>query len=139
MGSAVATMYYVGMDAMRLPATCLWNAGLVALSVVIAIVGSLVALWLAFHFRSETKLAPLKLASAAVMGLAVASMHYTGMAAASFVPARLSEDVSHAVSISSLGLTGIILVTFMVLALALVTSMVNRPFSAQSMELHSSA
>jgi PAS domain S-box-containing protein len=42
------------------------------------------------------------------------------------------------VSISELGLTGIIGVTFMVLALAIVTSMVNRMFSAQALELQAS-
>src|SRR6185369_8267821 len=136
MGGAIAAMHYIGMAAMRLPAMCLWSYPLVALSVVIAVVVSLAALWLTFHFRSEEKdFAPLKLASAVVMGVAVAAMHYTGMAAVSYVPARLSEDVSHAVSITSLGLTGIVSVTFMVLGLTLVTSMVDRRFSSQSKEL----
>jgi two-component system sensor histidine kinase/response regulator len=132
-------MHYIGMAAMRLPAMCRYDLGLVALSVLIAIVDSLVALWLAFRFRRETReLAPLKMASAAVMGIAVAGMHYTGMAAASFVPAELTEDVSNAVSISSLGIAGIVTVTFMVLTLALLTAMVNRRFSAQSLELQAS-
>jgi PAS domain S-box-containing protein len=139
MGSAIAAMHYAGMDAMRLPAMCQWNAALVSLSVVIAVVVSLVALWLAFHFRFEAKaLAPLKLVSAAVMGLAVASMHYTGMAAVSFVSSPSAGDLSHAVSISSLGVAGIVVVTFMVLALASVTSLVDRRFSAQARELRSS-
>ncbi|HEY2739890.1 MAG TPA: MHYT domain-containing protein, partial [Thermoanaerobaculia bacterium] len=139
MGGAISAMHYIGMAAMRLPAMCRWSYPLVALSVVIAVVVSLVALWLAFHFRSEEKdFAPLKVASAVVMGVAVASMHYTGMAAASYVPARFTENVSHAVSITSLGLTGIVSVTFMVLGLTLVTSMVDRRFSAQTLELRTS-
>ena len=139
MGGAISAMHYIGMAAMRLPAMCRWSYPLVVLSVVIAVVVSLVALWLAFHFRSEDKdFAPLKVVSAAVMGVAVASMHYTGMAAATYVPARLSEDVSHAVSITSLGLTGIVSVTFMVLGLTLVMSMVDRRFSAQSHVLRAS-
>jgi two-component system sensor histidine kinase/response regulator len=139
MGIAIAAMHYVGMEAVRLPAMCHWNVGLVALSVVIAIVVSLVALWLVFRFRSNARpFAPLKLASAALMGVAVAAMHYTGMAACTFSPEGLSGDLSHAVSISALGVTGITAVTFMVLALALVTSMLDRRFSAQSRELQSS-
>jgi len=139
MGIAIAAMHYVGMEAMRLPAMCHWNVGLVALSVVIAIVVSLVALQLVFRFRSNAKpFAPLRLASAALMGVAVAAMHYTGMAACTFTPETWSGDLSHAVSISALGVTGITAVTFMVLALALVTSMLDRRFSAQSMELRSS-
>jgi two-component system, sensor histidine kinase and response regulator len=139
MGAGICAMHYIGMAAMRLPAMCRYDLGLVALSVLIAIVDSLVALWLSFRFRTETReLAPLKIASAAVMGIAVAGMHYTGMAAASFVPAELTEDVSNAVSISHLGIAGIVTVTFMVLVLALLTAMVNRRFSAQSLELQAS-
>jgi two-component system, sensor histidine kinase and response regulator len=139
MGSGIAAMHYVGMAAMRLPAMCRWSYPLIALSVAIAIVASLIALWLAFRFRSEARdFTPLKLAGAAVLGVAVASMHYTGMAAASYVPARMSDDVSHAVGITSLGLAGIIGVTFMVLGLTLVTSMVDRRFSVQAQALQAS-
>ena len=51
MGTAIAAMHYIGMEAMRLPAMCRYSAGLVILSVVLAIVISLVALWLTFHLR----------------------------------------------------------------------------------------
>ncbi|MGH9447514.1 MAG: MHYT domain-containing protein, partial [Terriglobia bacterium] len=69
MGSGVAAMHYIGMAAMRLPAICHWNYFIVALSVVIAIVVSLVALWLAFYFRGEAEGGgALRLASAVVMG-----------------------------------------------------------------------
>ncbi len=53
MGTGIAAMHYVGMHAMRLPATCQYSPSLVALSVVLAIVISLVALWLTFHLRAE--------------------------------------------------------------------------------------
>src|SRR6266568_1486499 len=46
MGGGIATMHYTGMAAMRLPAMCLYDPRLVALSVVLAIAISLVALWL---------------------------------------------------------------------------------------------
>ena len=87
MGTGIAAMHYVGMEAMRLPAMCHYSRGLVALSVVLAIVISLVALWLTFHLRAETKsMSWRKLASAMLMGAAIPVMHYTGMAAASFRP-----------------------------------------------------
>src|SRR6202035_4817986 len=54
MGSGIAAMHYVGMDAMRLPAVCQYSPGLVALSVLLAMVISMVALWLTFHLRTET-------------------------------------------------------------------------------------
>ena len=136
MGMAIATMHYVGMEAMRLPAMCHYSPGIVGLSVVLAIVISLVALWLSFHLRTETRsLGWRKLASALLMGAAIPVMHYTGMAAVTFIPMASAVDLSHSVKISSLGTVGIGGVTLMVLALAILTSLVDRRFSAQSMEL----
>jgi two-component system, sensor histidine kinase and response regulator len=140
MGSAIAGMHYIGMAAMRLPAMCHYSRGIVATSVVLAIVIAWVALTLAFRFRGERKSGGWRKAlSAVVMGAAVPAMHYTGMAAASFTPSTLDgASLSHALSISSLGTTGIIVVTFMVLGLTLITSLVDRRFSAQALELESS-
>jgi two-component system sensor histidine kinase/response regulator len=53
MGGGIATMHYTGMAAMRLRATCTYDPLLVTLSVVFAILISLIALWLTFHFREE--------------------------------------------------------------------------------------
>lgn len=140
MGSAIAGMHYIGMAAMRLPAMCHFSVGIVTISVVLAIVISLVALWLTFYFRGETRSGGWrKVLSAVVMGAAVPVMHYTGMAAASFTPSSFSTgDLSHALSISSLGTVGIIVVTFMVLGLTILTSLIDRRFSAQARELESS-
>src|SRR5271156_2014913 len=55
MGSGIAGMHYIGMDAMRLPAMCHYSRTIVAVSIALAMVISLVALWLAFHFRDETQ------------------------------------------------------------------------------------
>ncbi len=139
MGGGVVAMHYIGMAAMRMAAMCEWNVGLVVLSAVIAVVVSFVALWLAFRFRAEVRtLTPGKLASAGVMGLAVASMHYTGMAAATFMPADLPSDIGAAVNISTLGITAIVAATFTVLAVAVVTSMLDRRLSAHTLELRAS-
>ncbi|MCZ3099960.1 hypothetical protein NYZ00_18735, partial [Acinetobacter baumannii] len=80
-GVGVAGMHYTGMAAMRMPATLHYDAGLVILSVAIAIVASWVALWLTFHHDGGARMA----FGALVMGVAVSGLHYTGMAAASFV------------------------------------------------------
>jgi PAS domain S-box-containing protein len=139
MGTGIASMHYIGMAAMRLPAMMVWNYTIVTLSVVIAIVVSLVAIWLAFRFRGETReVAPLKIASAGVMGVAVVAMHYTGMAAATFVPSSAVVDLSNSVEISSLGITGIFLVTLTVLVFSSVTSVLARRMSAQSTRLRAS-
>lgn len=82
MGGGVAAMHYTGMAAMLMPATTHYDVGIVAVSVVIAIVASMAALWLAFNLRGWLQM----LGSALVMGVAVCGMHYTGMYAARFVP-----------------------------------------------------
>ena len=139
MGGGIASMHYIGMAAMRLPATILWNNTIVALSVLIAVIVSLAAMWLAFRFRGETReIAPLKMASAGVMGLAVVAMHYTGMAAATFIPSSLPVDLSGAVAVSSLGITAIIFGTLAVLVSSSLTSLLVRRMSAQTTELRAS-
>src|ERR1700730_330915 len=108
MGAGIATMHYTGMAAMRLAGMCHYDTSLVALSIGLAIVISFVALWLAFLAREEKKSAALpKIASAIVMGAAIPVMHYTGMGAAHFMSASAAPDLSHAVSISTLGTAGI--------------------------------
>jgi PAS domain S-box-containing protein len=79
-----------------------------------------------------------KLASALLMGAAIPVMHYTGMAAVTFRPMAMTLDLTHSVEISSIGIFGIGSVTLMVLALAILTSLVDRRFSAQSLELQHS-
>jgi PAS domain S-box-containing protein len=137
MGAGIAGMHYIGMEAMRLPAICRYSAAIVAASVVLAIAISWVALWLAFHFREETKSGGWRKAlSALVMGAAIPLMHYTGMAAVTFTSSTSATgDLSHALDVTSLGTAGIVSVTFMVLALTLLTSMVDRRLSAQAREL----
>jgi PAS domain S-box-containing protein len=136
MGAGIASMHYIGMTAMRLPAICQFNSFLVVLSVVFAILISLAALWISFHFRDEkTGIGREKLAGAVVMGAAIPIMHYTGMAAASFTPSGAPADLSHAVSISALGIAGIVAVTFIVLGLALLTSWMDRRYAAKALEL----
>src|ERR1700751_1556912 len=136
MGAGIASMHYIGMAAMRLPAICQFNSFLVVLSVVFAVSISLVALWITFHFRDEkTGIGWEKLAGAVVMGAAIPVMHYTGMAAASFTPSVMPANMSYAVTISTLGTDGVAAVTFIVLGLALLTSSLDRRFAAQTLEL----
>jgi NO-binding membrane sensor protein with MHYT domain len=81
MGLGIGSMHYLGMGAIR-GCGLAYDPALVAASVAIAIVASIAALWFAFHKRSVVATA----AGGIVQGLAIASMHYTAMAATSFVP-----------------------------------------------------
>ena len=135
MGAGIAAMHYTGMAAMRLAAHHHYDPGLWLLSVLLAVVISLAALWLTFHFRDENRGRIFKTAVAVVMGLAIPLMHYTGMAAVSYMPAETAPDLSNAIDISVLANSAVILVTLVIVASALLSSLVNRRFSAQAREL----
>lgn len=82
MGGGVAAMHYMGMAAMQMQADLRYDPTLVAVSILIAVIAAIVALWLAFNLKS----AWMRVAAAFVMGVAVCGMHYTGMAATTMVP-----------------------------------------------------
>ena len=137
MGGGIAGMHYVGMAAMRLPAITRFSPLLVTASILLAILFSLVALLMAFDLREETRwTAWRRLGSAAVMGVAISAMHYTGMAAATFVSSAVSPDLSHAVSISPLGNNGIGIVTVLVLGAAILTSSMDGRAEAEIRQLN---
>lgn len=126
MGAGIAGLHYIAMAAMRLPAVPRFSPLLVACSILLAILFSLLALLMAFDLREETRWSvPRRLGSAILMGAAVSAMHYTGMAAARFIPAS-PPDLSYAVNISSLANNGIAIVTLIVLVAAVTTSSVDR-------------
>lgn len=99
MGIGIALMHYSGMAAMRMPAMIHYQPVLFALSVLIAIGVSFIALKLFILFREGRRSinTGLKFMTACVMGGAVMSMHYTGMAAAIFV-----HDPTKTISLSGL-------------------------------------
>src|SRR5580704_13529136 len=80
MGLGIAGMHYTGMAAMRGPAELSYDPVFVALSLVIAIGASTLALWLAFRTTDLGR----KLVAGIVMGVAISGMHYTAMRAAIF-------------------------------------------------------
>ena len=81
-GLGIASMHYTGMEAMVVAADISYDPILFTLSVLIAIVASTTALWLAFNLNN-----PLPIAVASVvMGIAICGMHYTGMAAMIMTP-----------------------------------------------------
>ncbi|GGM24277.1 MHYT domain-containing protein [Dactylosporangium sucinum] len=76
-GVSVAFMHYTGMAAMQINGTFEYDNNLYLASYAIAVVAATVALWFTIVVRGI----PATLAAAAVMGVAVCGMHYTGMAA----------------------------------------------------------
>jgi NO-binding membrane sensor protein with MHYT domain len=95
LGLAIATMHYTGMQAMAGSMDIHYIPGIFTLSIVIAIIASETALWLAIKSsRAPIKIRlRLKIISALIMGAAICGMHYTGMAAAVFMPKDMTSHV----------------------------------------------
>lgn len=74
-GAGVGVMHYSGMYAMKTDAVIGYDGQIVILSLVIAVVASIAALWFTLHVRGTLA----TIGAALVMGIAVAGMHYTGM------------------------------------------------------------
>ncbi len=90
-GGGVLAMHYTGMAGMHVSGTIHYRPALVVASGVIAVVAATAALWFAVSVRGWSPI----VGAAAIMGLAVCGMHYTGMAAMSV---ELSPTVSGGVS-----------------------------------------
>lgn len=135
MGAGIASMHYIGMAAMRMRCTCAYDWRIVALSVVIAVVVSGVAL---ASLRTGSNLVTVhKIIAAILLGSAISCMHYTGMAAAHFRRWDGPVDLSGTIGVSWLGGIGIAAGTLLLLGLAVVSSVANKRFSAQSSRLQS--
>lgn len=84
LATGISAMHYIGMAAMQIG--IVYDPWLFALSILIALVASIAALWLSLYFRNEgsSGQAWKKLVSGLIMGAAIIGMHYTGMYAAQF-------------------------------------------------------
>lgn len=100
-GLGVCVMHYMGMYAMNMRASMNFDIATVGLSALIAVTAAGAALWLAFNLRKFSH----QIAAAAVMGLAVCTMHYVGMSAASMVCTTAAPTDALAIGGSYMGLT----------------------------------
>ena len=138
MGGGIGVMHYTGMSSLRLPATWSHDPGFFLLSLVIAILVALVAirLFVQFSRASYTFWGWDKLGAAILMGLAIAGLHYTAMAGAHFTKTTtVIEDSFWSVDITMISGTAIIVSTFIILGVTLLTALVERKFSMYGQEL----
>jgi NO-binding membrane sensor protein with MHYT domain/nitrogen-specific signal transduction histidine kinase/CheY-like chemotaxis protein len=128
MGPAIAGMHYIGMSALNVAASLHWHAGLVVASVIIALVASFAGLTLAYRLRSDTTAGGVarRLAAALVMGVAIAGMHYTGMAAARFsLPGQTGAPSGGLLATRDLAM-GVTLGALLILTLSLLGSVADQ-------------
>ncbi|WP_369350120.1 putative bifunctional diguanylate cyclase/phosphodiesterase [Stenotrophomonas sp. JAG2] len=135
MGSGIASMHYLGMAALHMQPGIDYHAGWVALSLVIAVVASWTALFIAFRLRSTHRRLRDRAAPALVLGTAIVGMHYTGMAAARF-PAGSICGAAAGDGLQAQWLALVVLVlTIAILAVVLIVSWLDQRMEAQLLRL----
>lgn len=128
LGLGIASMHYVGMAAMQMHGEMRYRPDWFAFSIVIAVVASGAALWLAFiasRTMAGSKLG-LRIFAAIVLGAAVGGMHYAGMAAMVVVP-HADMPMTTATDEKDVMLAfGVALVALVILGLAVIALSLNR-------------
>lgn len=131
-GVGIATMHYSGMAAIESAATLYYDPTLFTVSVLIAIGASLAAVVLAFYFRGKTgeRAHWLRVLASLVMGGAIASMHFTGMAAMTLaVPTDLYPHVLRPVA--ETGEQSVLAISIGVIALIIIVAGIGASWADQ--------
>ncbi|SEA50340.1 EAL domain-containing protein [Alkalimonas amylolytica] len=137
MGAGIGIMHYTGMAAMVLQAERLYRLDLFIVSVLVAVVLATLALSVRPLLRPFiTQHEILKLISAVVMGLAIASMHYLAMHATLYLPAETIQGLSGVhISKATLGALAVMVAVGLLVIAAVAVRMRQR---LQHMEKESS-
>ena len=118
-GLGIGAMHYSGMAAMQMPAELRYEPRMFLASIVVSVVLATLALWIRFGLH-RTALGPVQRLALGgiVMGVSIAGMHYTGMAAARFIgePGMAHADIALdpvfvSLALSTFTLTVAVLVT----------------------------
>ena len=135
MGAGIASMHYTGMAALRMTPGIDYDPSLFMASLLIAVGASAAALWTAFRLRRQTPyVRQIRGLAAVFMGIAIVGMHYTGMAAAGFPQGSFCGALPD--GLEGDGLVSLVLITtFAVLLVALLTSVLDARLEARTAAL----
>ena len=117
-GAAIATMHYVGMAAVRLPAYPVWDASYVAASWIIGVLLTAITLQLLINARRGL------LWGSILFTLAIVAMHFTAMTAVVYHPTPLIAAPEAVVAPESLAIA-VAAVAFLIIALGLGSSLMD--------------
>lgn len=135
MGAGIASMHYTGMAALRMTPGIDYDPSLFMASLLIAVGASAAALWTAFRLRRQTPyVRQIRGLAAVLMEIAIVGMHYTGMAAAGFPQGSFCGALPD--GLEGDGLVSLVLITtFAVLLVALLTSVLDARLEARTAAL----
>lgn len=130
MGLGISCMHYIGMSAIRANCTIAYSPWLLIGSVAVGIVASTLTVWL---FSQHGRAWSIALA-ALMMGLAISGMHYTAMAAATFLPIDYLAENAQPVMQSSTLAFGVAVSTFLIVGFAVLCALPSTPKAEQTRE-----
>ena len=132
MGAGIGIMHYSGMAAMRMEAGIWYDPYLFALSVVVAVLLAICALYIKYWASGKAQESNRKrflLGSASVMGLAITGMHYTAMQSTFCFADRRAATVDAGLDPTLLGIL-VAAITGLIVVLSLVGVAVDRRLRA---------
>ncbi|PKG25113.1 bifunctional diguanylate cyclase/phosphodiesterase [Niallia nealsonii] len=94
MGFGISSMHYLGMVAMEVEAKYVYHFGYFVLSIMIAVLTSFISLYVLTKLYKWMNRIWIKLTTSLVLGVSVASMHYTGMYAVRYYVPK-EKNISH--------------------------------------------
>jgi PAS domain S-box-containing protein len=118
-GAGIGIMHYTGMLAMQMAPALKFDFQWVLLSVIVAVVLATSALWISLHLNQQQRISPIYtlILGGSLMGIAIAAMHYTGMASARIT--GIADPMYNPINNHSSSLSlGISLVTILIGVLA---------------------
>ena len=127
-GLAVASMHYAGMAAVRMPAEARWDAGYVVASIVIGAVLCAAALRMTAAREPSFRR---RIAGATLYVLGIVGLHFTAMAAVTYVPdprIPLPDEIMNPEWLS----VAVALVTVLIVSLGFVGSIVDQHLADRS-------
>ena len=145
MGAGISSMHYMAIDAIHIHAVIQQKAVQIMVSIGYSISASLLALWLLINIRTSrfTESTRLKLGIAAILGISVSSIHYSGVSAMKLSYSTSSVNhTEHMMMTDSYFLTATALLALTFLILPLILAIQSRKkeisLSAQTVSLKAS-
>ncbi len=128
LGAGIGAMHYTGMAAMEFSGMIRYDLRLFLLSIGVAVALATLALWLKFRLAGlKGRWHPASpIWSSVVLGLAVAGMHYTAMAAANFVRSNEAPSGASLVSPSALAASVLVLTSLLIVVTIVATYVEKR-------------
>ncbi|WP_052353749.1 PAS domain S-box protein [Neobacillus jeddahensis] len=130
-GSIVA-MHYIGMTSMVMKATIYYDLFYVGLAIIVAVVVSSISLVILFSIRhSASQSISRKLGVSLILGLAISSVHYSGIKATTFIPnpnKRIYDNAFYSENLE----TDVLISTFIILFIMLVFSFIDKQIAIRA-------